>query len=57
LSIKLIEKKWIENFKKSALIDKANGNYNSSYTHQLFYRKQDDSYPKWTGIKKKTKEE
>lgn len=46
MSIKLIEKKWIENFKKSALIDKVNGRYNSSYAHQLFYGKQDDSYPK-----------
>lgn len=40
-----IEKKWIDNFKKSPLVDKDSGAFQSSYAHQLFYGKQDDSYP------------
>lgn len=40
-----IEKKWIDNFKKSPLVDKESGAFQSSYAHQLFYGKQDDTYP------------
>ncbi|MBC8489135.1 MAG: AAA family ATPase [Bacteroidetes bacterium] len=40
-----IEKKWIENFKKSALVDKETGIFNNRYAHQLYYGKQDDTYP------------
>ncbi|HLF64178.1 MAG TPA: hypothetical protein VI603_10510, partial [Saprospiraceae bacterium] len=43
--IKSIERKWIDNFKKSPLVDKANGVYQSGYAYQLFYGKQNDSYP------------
>lgn len=43
--IKNIEKKWIDNFKKSPLVDKENGTFQSNYAHQLFYGKQDDTYP------------
>lgn len=42
-----IEKKWIDNFKKSPLIDKESGAFRSAYAHQLFYGKQDDSYPSY----------
>ena len=40
-----IEKKWIDNFKKSSLVDNTSGTFQSSYAHQLFYGKQDDTYP------------
>jgi hypothetical protein len=43
--INKIEKKWIENFKKSPLVDKTNGTFQSHYAHQLFYGKFDDTYP------------
>lgn len=40
-----LERKWIDNFKKSPLVDKETGTFQSSYAHQLFYGKQDKSYP------------
>ena len=40
-----IEKKWIDNFKKSPLVDKETRTFQSEYAHQLFYGKQDESYP------------
>ncbi len=40
-----IERKWIDNFKKSSLVDKDTGTFKSSYAHQLFYGKQDETYP------------
>ncbi|MDB5112674.1 MAG: hypothetical protein JWR67_3788 [Mucilaginibacter sp.] len=43
--IKLIEKKWIENFKKSALIDRSTGFFKREYAYQLLYGKTDDAYP------------
>ena len=42
---KNIEKKWIDNFKKSPLVDKDSGVFQSGIAHQLFYGKQDESYP------------
>jgi len=45
ITIRNIEKKWIDNFKKSPLIDKETGTFLSDYAHQLFYGKHDDSYP------------
>jgi ATP-dependent DNA helicase PIF1 len=42
---KNIEKKWIENFKNSPLVDKDSGVFQSGIAHQLFYGKQDESYP------------
>ena len=42
---KNIEKNWIENFKKSPLIDKDSGLFLSKIAQQLFYGKQDESYP------------
>jgi ATP-dependent DNA helicase PIF1 len=45
-NIKALEKKWIENFKKSPLIDDASGLFKSDYAHQLFYGKAENSlYP------------
>ncbi|MCX6219950.1 MAG: AAA family ATPase [Bacteroidia bacterium] len=40
-----LEKKWIDNFKKSPLVDKGTGTFKSNYAHQLFYGKEDESYP------------
>jgi ATP-dependent DNA helicase PIF1 len=40
-----IEKIWIENFKKSPLVDKDNGVYQSGIAQQLYYGKKDESYP------------
>lgn len=44
-TIRNIEKKWINNFKKSPLVNKATGAFLSNYARQLFYGKQDDCYP------------
>ncbi len=44
-TIKQIERKWIENFKKTPLVDRETGTFRSSYAHQLFYGKKDDTYP------------
>jgi ATP-dependent DNA helicase PIF1 len=44
-NIKALEKKWIENFKKSPLVDKSTGLFKSDYAHQLFYGKTDSLYP------------
>ncbi len=44
-NIKTIEKKWVDNFKKCPLVEKESGAFNASYAHQLFYGKQEDSYP------------
>jgi ATP-dependent DNA helicase PIF1 len=43
--IKKIERKWLDNFKKSPLVDKSTGQFNSSIAHQLFYGKKEESYP------------
>lgn len=42
---KNIEKDWIENFKKSPLVDKDSGVFQSGIAQQLFYGKQDECYP------------
>lgn len=42
---KTIEKKWIENFKRCPLVDSETGIFKSQYARQLFYGKQDDTYP------------
>jgi len=44
-TIKQIERKWIDNFKKTALVDNESGTFKSGYARQLFYGKQDESYP------------
>ncbi|WP_426672127.1 AAA family ATPase [Mucilaginibacter sp. McL0603] len=45
-NIKIIERKWIENFRKSPLVDNSTGIFKSEYAHQLFYGKKEDSlYP------------
>jgi ATP-dependent DNA helicase PIF1 len=44
--IKIIEKKWIVNFKKSPLVDDSTGLFKSDYAHQLFYGRPENSlYP------------
>lgn len=43
-NIKSIEKKWIDNFKKTPLVDKDRGVFIVNYSHQLFYGRQDESY-------------
>ena len=43
--IKKIERKWLDNFKKSPLVDKSTGQFQSSIAHQLFYGKSNESYP------------
>jgi ATP-dependent DNA helicase PIF1 len=40
-----IHKKWIENFKKSPLVDKQNQSFKKSVAWQLFYGKKSDDYP------------
>jgi len=45
MDLRSIEKKWISNFKKSPLVDKESMTFRSSFAHQLFYGRQDDSYP------------
>lgn len=40
-----LEKKWISNFKKTPLVDKESMTFRSSFAYQLFYGRQDDSYP------------
>ena len=42
---KRIEKRWIENFKRSPLVDKETGAFQKDYAHQLFYGKKDNTYP------------
>ena len=42
---KQIERKWLDNFKKSPLVDKETGTFNNNYAKQLFYGKQEDTYP------------
>lgn len=44
-TIKSIEKKWIDNFKKCPLVDNENSKFNHLIAHQFFYGKNDDSYP------------
>jgi ATP-dependent DNA helicase PIF1 len=44
-TIKKIAKKWVDNFKKSPLVDKDSGIFQSGIAHQLFYGKQDETYP------------
>ena len=44
-SSRVIEKKWVENFKKSPLVDKDSMQFNQRIAHQLFYGKEDPEYP------------
>src|ERR1700733_4867533 len=44
-NIRKIEIRWIENFRKSPLINKVSGSSQSRYAYQLFYGRQDASYP------------
>ncbi len=43
--IKALEKKWIENFKKSPLVDSSTGFFKSDYAFQLYYGKENELYP------------
>jgi hypothetical protein len=43
--IKKIEKKWIENFKTSPLVDQTTGIFKSNYAFQLYYGKENELYP------------
>ncbi len=44
--IKALEKKWIENFKNSPLVDSSTGLFKSDYAFQLYYGKENELYPK-----------
>jgi len=45
-NISIVEKKWIENFSKSPLIDEATGLFKKDYAHVLFYERPVESlYP------------
>lgn len=44
-NFRIIERKWLENFKACPLIDKETGTYNSQYAKQFFYGRQEDTYP------------
>jgi len=43
--LKNLEKKWIENFKKSPLVDNSTGLFKSDYAFQLYYGRENDLYP------------
>lgn len=45
MDLRSIEKKWVSNFIKTPLVDKGNMIFRSSIAYQLFYGRQDDSYP------------
>lgn len=45
MDLRSLEKKWISNFKKTPLVDKESMTFRSSFAYQLFYGRQDDSYP------------
>lgn len=40
-----IERKWVDNFRRCPLVDNETGFYKTNYARQLFYGKQDDTYP------------
>jgi ATP-dependent DNA helicase PIF1 len=42
-NLRAVEKKWIENFRKSPLIDEATAGFNSGFAFQLFYGKSENS--------------
>ena len=45
-NISVVEKKWIENFSKSPLIDESTGLFKKDYAHVLFYERPEESlYP------------
>jgi len=45
-NISIVEKKWIENFSKSALIEEQTGLFKSDFARQLFYERPEESlYP------------
>lgn len=39
------EKQWVENFRKSPLVDSLTGEFISGYARQLYYKKDDETYP------------
>ncbi|GAB2977178.1 hypothetical protein GCM10027049_10240 [Mucilaginibacter puniceus] len=43
--IKKTEKKWIENFKSSPLVERSTGTFNSSYAFQLYHGRENELYP------------
>lgn len=45
MDLKSLEKKWISNFKKTPFVDSENLTFRNSLAYQLFYGRQDDSYP------------
>ena len=40
-----IERQWLKNFRKSPLVDDVSGRFNSDIARQLYYPKEDGSYP------------
>ena len=45
MNTRTLEKKWIENFKKCPLVNKETGGYNSNIAHQIFYGKNNPTFP------------
>lgn len=45
MSIKTIERKWLDSFKRSPLVDKKTKTFKSEIAHQLFYGAQDYDWP------------
>lgn len=39
------EKRWVDNFKRSPLVDPLTGEFKSSFARQLYYQKDDETYP------------
>ncbi|MES2808468.1 MAG: AAA family ATPase [Bacteroidota bacterium] len=44
-NLKTLERKWIDNFRKSALIDSSNNTFKSELAFQVFYGKKNDDFP------------
>jgi ATP-dependent DNA helicase PIF1 len=44
-NLKPIERRWLENFKKCPLVDKASGKFRPAVAYQLFYGRIDHDYP------------
>jgi ATP-dependent DNA helicase PIF1 len=43
--IKKLERTWIENFKRSPLVDQSTGTFKSNYAFQLYYGRENELYP------------
>ncbi|MFZ2906282.1 MAG: AAA family ATPase [Cyclobacteriaceae bacterium] len=44
-TIRTIEKKWVENFRKCPLVDKQSNSFKKEFAYQLFFGKNNDLYP------------